>query len=188
MPCGPVWCVTSVEPSSRVGLALHIVDRFDHFDAAGFAAAAGVDLRLHHPDRPAEFVGGLLRFVDAERRQCRAAPARRIRATPPSPGIRGCSWRSPSVFRCDHPEVRASEPRRMRPRCPGCRPSRAASRPPQGDGSFYLPRSGAIFLQASTRPSTAWTDFSNMARSAPLSSISTTRSTPLPPITTGTPT
>ena len=42
-----------------LGLALHVVDRFHHLDAAGLAAAAGVDLRLHHPDRTAEFLGGL---------------------------------------------------------------------------------------------------------------------------------
>ncbi len=35
---------------------LHVVDRFDDLDAAGLAAAAGVDLRLHHPDRAAELV------------------------------------------------------------------------------------------------------------------------------------
>src|SRR6266571_8024073 len=49
-------------------------------------------------------------------------------------------------------------------------------------------RSGAIFLQASTRPCTAPTDLSNASRSLPASSISTTRSTPFDPITTGTPT
>ena len=47
---------------------LHVVDRFDDLDAAGLAAAAGMDLRLHHPDRPAKLVGGLDRFIDAERR------------------------------------------------------------------------------------------------------------------------
>src|SRR6266404_9352084 len=49
-------------------------------------------------------------------------------------------------------------------------------------------RSGAIFLQASTRPCTAPTDLSNASRSLPASSISTTRSTPFDPITAGTPT
>ena len=74
-----------------LGLALHVGDRFHHLDAAGFAASAGVDLRLHHPDRSAEFLGGLDGLLDAQGRQCRAAPARRIRATRLSPGIRGCS-------------------------------------------------------------------------------------------------
>src|SRR5580704_5200279 len=108
-----------------------------------------------------------------------------------------------------HPEVRAeraskdARPRRPRNRFTDfefynvevgnsrlrCRrPSRAASRPPQGDGRNYLPKSGAIFLQASTRDSTDATDFSNMPRSVLLSSISTMRSTPLLPMTTGTPT
>src|SRR6266849_4671142 len=49
-------------------------------------------------------------------------------------------------------------------------------------------KSGAIFFQASTRPCTAPTDLSNASRSLPASSISTTRSTPFDPITTGTPT
>ena len=53
---------------------LHVVDRFDDLDAAGLAAAAGMDLRLHHPDRPAELVGGLHRFIDAE---CRIAARHR---------------------------------------------------------------------------------------------------------------
>src|SRR5580700_1551045 len=36
------------------------------------------------------------------------------------------------ILRCER-----SEPRRMRPRRLGCRPSRAASRPPQGDGPAF---------------------------------------------------
>ena len=52
----------------RVDFLLHVVDGFDHLDAAGLAAAAGVDLRLHHPDRAAQFVGALDRLVDGERR------------------------------------------------------------------------------------------------------------------------
>ncbi len=52
----------------------------------------------------------------------------------------------------------------------------------------YFARSGAIFMQASTRPRTASTDLSNIAFSAPLNSISTMRSTPFEPSTTGTPT
>src|ERR1700722_8886916 len=49
-------------------------------------------------------------------------------------------------------------------------------------------RSGAIFLQASTRPCTAPTDLSNASRSLPANSISQITSTPLTPTTTGTPT
>src|SRR5581483_10437054 len=45
---------------------------------------------------------------------------------------------------------------------------------------------GAIFLQASISVFTAAADFSNAARSLPERSISTTRSTPFSPITTGT--
>ena len=40
----------------------------------------------------------------------------------------------PVILRCAR-----SEPRRMRPRRPGSRPSRAASRPPQGDGKTLKP-------------------------------------------------
>ena len=49
-------------------LAFDVGDRFHHLDAAGFAAAAGVDLRFDHPHRAAELVGGLDRFIDAHRR------------------------------------------------------------------------------------------------------------------------
>src|SRR3569623_2092062 len=55
-------------------------------------------------------------------------------------------------------------------------------------GIYFPSRSGAIFLQASTRVCTASTDLSNPSRSLPERSISTMRSTPLAPITTGTPT
>ena len=34
----------------------HLVDRLDHLDAAALAAAAGVDLRLDHPDRAAQLL------------------------------------------------------------------------------------------------------------------------------------
>src|ERR1700722_12465145 len=122
-------------------------DRFGDADAAlvagrGFlefalAAAAGVDLALHHPDRNAEFVQQRLGLVFMD-----------------------IHWTAPE------------NPRRsMRMRCDQ-RPS----------------KSGAIFLQASTRPCTAPTDLSNASRSLPASSISTIRSTPLDPITTGPPT
>ena len=50
------------------------------------------------------------------------------------------------------------------------------------------PRLGAIWLHSSTSPLTDSTDFVNICRSLVLSSISTIRSTPFPPITTGTPT
>src|SRR5436190_23270684 len=52
----------------------------------------------------------------------------------------------------------------------------------------YAPSCGAILEQASIRPFTDSTDLRNMARSAALRSISTIFSTPLAPITTGTPT
>ena len=69
-------------------------------------------------------------------------------------------------------------------------PVTALALPFAGDdsSSYRFPRSGAIFWQASTRPFTAPTDLSNSRAPAPLSSSSTMRSTPLAPITTGTPT
>jgi hypothetical protein len=46
----------------------HLVDRLDHLDAAGLAAAAGVDLRLDDPDRSAELVRSLDRLIGREGR------------------------------------------------------------------------------------------------------------------------
>ena len=40
-----------------LGFLLDVLDRFDDLDAAGLAAAAGVDLRLHHPDRAGQLLG-----------------------------------------------------------------------------------------------------------------------------------
>jgi hypothetical protein len=45
---------------------LHILDGFDHLDAAALAAAAGMDLRFHHPDRAAQFLGGSNGFFHRE--------------------------------------------------------------------------------------------------------------------------
>jgi len=147
-----------------LGFALHVGPRLDHFHAAGLAAAAGVDLGLDHPDRPAEVVRGLHRLLDAQRRNA----ARHRHAEFPEHGLR-------LIF----VDVHA-----LCSRIPDAAPGNGKV----GPSVHHLPRSGAIFLQASTRPSTAAADFSNMPRSAPLSSISTMRSTPLAPMTTGTPT
>ncbi len=68
---------------------LHVVDRLDDLDAAGLAAAAGVDLRLHHPDRAAERLRGLHRLVDREGRN---ALGRRARRTPAAPSLPWYSW------------------------------------------------------------------------------------------------
>ena len=134
------------------GLLLHIVDGLDHLDAAGLAAATGVDLGLHDPDRAAELFGGLDGLLDAERRQ--ALGDRHAERAQNLLGL---------IF-VDIHAVPLPVPR------------------------YLLPRSGAIFWQASTRPLTALADLSNISRSAPDNSSSTMRSAPLAPITTGTPT
>src|SRR5579872_7545111 len=45
-----------------------VIDRFNDLDAAGLAAATGVNLRLHDPYRTAKLVGGLDRFIDGKGR------------------------------------------------------------------------------------------------------------------------
>ena len=50
------------------GERAHFVDRARELDAAALAAATGVDLRLHDPDRSAQLPRGLHRFVDGKRR------------------------------------------------------------------------------------------------------------------------
>ena len=49
-----------------LGFFLHILDGFDHLDAAALAAAAGMDLGFHHPDRAAQFQGCGHGFLDRE--------------------------------------------------------------------------------------------------------------------------
>ena len=49
-----------------LGFFLDILDGFDDLDAAAFAAAAGMDLRLHHPDRPAKLLRRSDRFLHRE--------------------------------------------------------------------------------------------------------------------------
>jgi hypothetical protein len=47
----------------RLGRLLGLVDGLHHLDAAALAAAAGVDLRLDHPNRAAQLAGHVLRFL-----------------------------------------------------------------------------------------------------------------------------
>src|SRR5271156_5637800 len=47
---------------------MHLIERLRHLDAAALAAAAGVDLRLHHPDFAAELPGGGVRLGYGEAR------------------------------------------------------------------------------------------------------------------------
>jgi hypothetical protein len=50
------------------GQLLDFVDRAGQLDAAALAAAARVDLGLHHPDRTAELLGGFHRLLHCESR------------------------------------------------------------------------------------------------------------------------
>ena len=167
-------------------LLSHVVDGLDHLDAAGLAAAAGVDLRLHHPDRAAELLRGLHRLVDAERRDAprhRHAETSQHRLGLVLVDVHGVGSLAPRTRRVAGP--RASLTSGVPDR--SARQSMRAQR--SGTGSIQLfPRSGAIFWQASTSDFTAAADFSNSLRSALVSSSSTMRSTPFAPMTTGTPT
>src|SRR6202158_3537827 len=124
----------------------------------------------------------------------RARSARRTHAAAPWPGIHEYSFgRSPnhgavileftSVLRLAYHIPEELQIRKME-----FRQSPASIDWLVAGGDQRPSRSGAIFLQASTRPCTAPTDLSNASRSLPVSSISTMRSTPFDPITTGTPT
>ena len=183
-----------------LGEVIDLVDRLGEAHAAlvaggGFlelalAAAAGVDLALHHPDRAGKRFRGRVRIGRPAAPARPARSARRIRAAAPWPGIHGySSGRSPNPravnsaihvnFAAGIPYTTRRNSNRFGPRQEGARKVERNQRPS---------RSGAIFLQASTRPCTAPTDLSNASRSLPASSISTMRSTPFDPITTGTPT
>ena len=45
-PCGPVWCVTSCMPRMFLACCVGFFAGLRHLDAAAFAAASGVNLRL----------------------------------------------------------------------------------------------------------------------------------------------
>ena len=60
----------------RAEFRFHVGDGLHYLHAARLAAAAGVNLRLHDPDRAAQFFGALDRLIDTE---CRDA-ARHLHA------------------------------------------------------------------------------------------------------------
>ena len=50
------------------GVGSDFVQRFGHLDAAALAAATGMNLRLDHPHRAAEFLGRFYRLLNRESR------------------------------------------------------------------------------------------------------------------------
>ena len=50
------------------GMLMHLCERLRHLDAAAFAAAAGVNLRLYHPDLAAELARRLIRLCHRKAR------------------------------------------------------------------------------------------------------------------------
>ena len=156
-----------------LGEFIDLGDRLGDADAAlvaggsflelALAAAAGMDLALHHPDRTAQRFRGNVGILRPQHRH--------------APGDRHAEFvqqRLGLIF----VDIHVTAPETLNDRL-----MRLI------DSNDQRPsRSGAIFLQASTRPCTAPTDLSNASRSLPASSISTIRSTPFDPMTTGTPT
>ncbi len=67
-PAGPGLVRDELHAEDLAGALAHFVDRARDLDAAALAAAAGVDLRLHDPHRPAELTSPPHRLVDGERR------------------------------------------------------------------------------------------------------------------------
>ena len=127
------------------------------------AAAAGVDLALHHPDRPGKLPRPLDRLLGRE--GGKAGGDRHAERPQHRLGL---------IFVDIHRSERLRETNARRRRA--------------FLDQTYAARAGLIALQASIRPLTAATDFANIAFSASSNPISMIFSTPFAPITTGTPT
>ena len=65
-PSSPVCGVTSFMPENLSGVSRGFVRRFGELYAAGFAAAAGVNLRFHDDNGSAQALGDGARFVFLE--------------------------------------------------------------------------------------------------------------------------
>ena len=74
---GRSGCVTSRLPSRLCAAARDLVIGLAELDAAGLAARAGMDLRLHRPVPAAELGRGVDRLIGRERHARLSAPARR---------------------------------------------------------------------------------------------------------------
>ena len=81
------------------GVGLDLVQRLGHLDTAALAAATGVDLRLHDPDRPAQALRNGQGFVNRKRRLA----ARYGHAVTPEDFLAlvfvNLHWDSPSTWR-----------------------------------------------------------------------------------------
>ena len=124
-----------------------------------------MNLALDHPERTAESLGSRLRFVGRER----GPPVRDRRGE-------GAQHRFGLIFVNVHGNELAGERR--------AGGERGEKRPRRR--GFHA-SAGLIALHASIKPRTEATDLANIALSASSSVISTIRSTPFAPITTGTP-
>ena len=141
-----------------IGQLAHLLDRARQLDATALAAAAGVDLRLDHPGRSAKGARGRLGLVGGIGDLARQHGDSVV-----------LEQRLGLVFVNVHARL-----------------ARRSGVP--GDGPSRRGGAGCYSWTAAHSSRTAWTDRSNAARSSASSSISTIRSTPPAPITTGTPT
>ncbi len=164
-----------------LGVGLDLVERAGEAHAAlvagggllelALAAAAGVDLRLHHIDGAGQAARRLARFG---RRQRRGAFGDRSAELAQN----GFGLIFVDVHRSSILMVAA-------PRRP---PKGAEQRPLRVGCAAGYAKAGSSALLAAISVCTEATDLSNICRSAASSDISRTRSTPFAPMTTGTPT
>ena len=126
-PAGPGLVGDELHAEDLFRLVLHLVERPRDLDAAALAAAAGVDLRLHDPDRAAELLRRLDRLVDAEARNAARRRRRRTCGRFPCPGTRGSSCGRVSTWSAQISQHRGSL---LESLTDALRPSRSTRAPP----------------------------------------------------------